>query len=184
MASILVPLAAGVEELEAVTVIDLLVRAGVKVTTAGLADGAVRASRGVTLIPDCSLDEALAHEYDMVVLPGGQAGADHLAADPRIILLLQQMKQQGLYIAAICAAPQVLAAAGVLEGRSATSYPGVLEALQLPNTRIRRETVVCDGHIITSRGPATAIEFALTLIELLVGETKRQQVAQQLLCNP
>ena len=127
MASVLVPLAQGCEELEAVTVVDLLRRAGIEVVTAGLDDKPVRASRAMVLVPDTTLDEALKQKYDMVVLPGGLPGADHLDADARIHGLLKEMCETDRYTAAICAAPKVLAGMGLLDGRRATGFPGILE---------------------------------------------------------
>ncbi|MEW8382911.1 MAG: DJ-1/PfpI family protein, partial [Candidatus Thiodiazotropha taylori] len=100
MARVLVPLAQGCEELEAVTITDLLTRAGVTVVTAGLDENPVKASRGVTLLPDTTLDDVNADEFDMVVLPGGLPGADYLDADPRIHAILKQLHQQGKYTAA------------------------------------------------------------------------------------
>ncbi len=181
MASVLVPIAPGCEELEAVTIIDLLVRAGVEVVTAGLATGPVTASRGVVLLPQMDLDKALQREYDMVVLPGGLPGATNLDADPRIHTLLNKMANGGQYIAAICAAPRVLGNAGLLDGKRATSYPGHVDKMDLPNTEYREEPVVQDGKVITSRGPGTAMDFALTLIEILVNKEKRDQVEAGLL---
>lgn len=180
MANVLIPLAQGCEELEAVTIIDLLRRAGIEVVSAGLDEQPVRASRGVILIPDTSLDEALQQDYDMVVLPGGLPGADHLDQDQRIRHLLQTMADNNKYTAAICAAPKVLANAGLLEGKLATSYPGVLEKLTLANTTLTTNPVVVDDKIITSRGPGTAMDFTLTLIELLVGAQKRHEVENAL----
>ncbi|MCB1819418.1 MAG: DJ-1/PfpI family protein, partial [Gammaproteobacteria bacterium] len=127
MARVLVPLANGCEELEAVTIIDLLRRAGIEVVVAGLADGPVTASRGVVLLPDCSLDAVIDDDFDMIALPGGLPGADHLDADPRIHTLLQRMAEQGRFTAAICAAPKVLLSAGLLDGHRATAYPGVID---------------------------------------------------------
>ncbi len=177
MPTVLVPLAQGCEELEAVTIIDLLRRAGIQVISAGLDEQPVTASRGVVLIPDMTLDQAIQqYSFDMVALPGGLPGADHLNQDPRIQKLLKDMHQQGKYTAAICAAPKVLATAGLLENRTTTSYPGVLESLTLPTTRITNESVVKDGFIITSRGPGTAMDFALTLIETLMGPSVRKNV--------
>ncbi|MCB1787020.1 MAG: DJ-1/PfpI family protein [Chromatiaceae bacterium] len=181
MARVLVPLANGCEELEAVTVIDLLRRAGIEVVTAGLGDGVVTASRGVVLLPDCSLDEVLDQEFDMVVLPGGQPGADHLDADPRIHALLQRMAEQDRYTAAICAAPKVLLSAGLLDGRRATAYPGAIDGRLAPSSRLLADSVVTDGKVVTSRGPGTAMDFALTLIEHLLGAAKRQQVEEPLM---
>lgn len=175
MASVLVPLAAGCEEIEAVTVVDLLRRAGIEVVTAGLAPGPVHASRGVVLVPDALLDDVLDRAFDMVVLPGGMPGSAHLRDDPRIMALLRSMAAEGRWTAAICAAPMALLAASVLEGKRATSFPGVLD--QLPGTHIySSEPVVVDGRVVTSRGPGTAMDFALTLVELLAGKTKRNQV--------
>lgn len=173
-ARVLVPLAQGCEELEAVTIIDLLRRAGVEVTVAGLDDQPVVASRGTRLIPDCDLDQALDGDYDMVVLPGGLPGADHLEEDRRLGELLQRMNHSGRFIGAICAAPKVLAASGILNDRQATAYPGVLEACG--HSDISGKAVVRDGHVVTSRGPGTAMDFALALIELLCGAERRGAV--------
>jgi 4-methyl-5(b-hydroxyethyl)-thiazole monophosphate biosynthesis len=180
MPTVLVPLAQGCEELEAVTVIDLLRRAGATVVTAGLDRQPVRASRGVVLVPDTDLDTALAGDFDMVVLPGGLPGADHLDADPRVRELLRRMADSGRFTAAICAAPKVLASAGLLAGRRATGYPGVLDALSLPDTTVLPHPVVRDGTVITSRGPGTAMDFALELIETLMGREKRDEVEAKL----
>lgn len=180
MASVLVPLAHGCEELEAVTVIDLLRRAGIEVVSAGLEEGPVQASRGVVLVPDTTLEEALRREFDMVVLPGGGPGSDRLNEDPRILGLLKRMADAGKYTAAICAAPKVLATAGLLEGRRATSFPGVLDRMAPPGVTVVEDSVVCDGKVITSRGPGTAMDFALTLIEILEGREKRDEVERGL----
>ena len=146
MASVLVPLAPGCEELEAVTVVDLLRRAGIEVVTAGLDAQPVKASRGMTLLPDMTLEMALQQRFDMVVLPGGQPGADHLRDDPRVINLLQEMAASGGYTAAICAAPRVLAHAGLLDGKRATSYPGALEIEDVPGIEYLETAVVTDGR--------------------------------------
>ncbi|MDH5436746.1 MAG: DJ-1/PfpI family protein [Gammaproteobacteria bacterium] len=176
MASVLVPLAQGCEELEAVTVIDIMRRAGIDVTTAGLDDQLVKASRGVVLVPDTTLEKALNKEYDMIVLPGGLPGADHLNNDQRIHILLKKMASNNKYTAAICAAPKILASAGLLSGKQATSFPGVLEALNLADVTLSQQSVVTDGKVVTSRGPGTAMDFALDLTEKLVGKQKRDQV--------
>ena len=175
MAKVLVPLAQGCEELEAVTIIDILRRAGIDVVAAGLAAGPVRASRGTVLLPDTTLDEVQQQSFDMVVLPGGMPGSEHLKNDARLIALLQRTAAAGKHVAAICAAPMALHAAGLLQDKQATSYPGVLD--QLPGThRYSLDAVVTDGKVVTSRGPGTAMDFALTLVELLVGKPKREQV--------
>ncbi|WP_428606425.1 DJ-1 family glyoxalase III [Sedimenticola sp.] len=176
MARILVPLAQGCEELEAVTIIDLLRRAGQEVISAGLAPGEVTASRGVVLHPDVLLDDVLDQPFDMVALPGGLPGADHLDQDPRIAALLQRVAAEQGYTAAICAAPKVLASAGLLKGRQATAYPGVLEKMPHAEVTLASASVVRDGRMITSRGPGTAMDFALELIEVLAGREKRDEV--------
>ena len=176
MPKVLVPLAQGCEELEAVTIIDLLRRAGIEVTTAGLDNEPVTASRGVRLLPDTDLDMLSDDSFDLIVLPGGLPGADHLASDPRIIALLQRQADENGKIAAICAAPKVLAAAALLDNRSATAYPGTLEKLGLTNTEIKSCAVHTDVNITTSRGPGTAMDFALNLIEQLSGREKRDEV--------
>lgn len=180
MARVLVPLANGCEELEAVTVIDLLRRAGVDVVTAGLADGPVTASRGVVLLPDRSLDEVLGESFDMIVLPGGLPGAERLDADPRIHGLLQRMADEGCYTAAICAAPKVLLNAGLLDQRRATAYPGIIDGSAAGTAMLTEDSVVVDGKVVTSRGPGTAMDFALMLIEQLLGADKRQEVESPL----
>lgn len=177
---VLTILADGCEELEAVSVIDILRRAGVEVVVAGLDNNPVRCSRGTRIIPDTGLEDIESPDadmpiYEMVVLPGGMPGAQHLRNDERVIRLLQQMEKHNKYIAAICAAPMVLHAAGLLENKSATSFPGVLD--KLPGShRYTTNPVVVDGRIITSRGPGTAMDFALTLVELLCGKAKRLEV--------
>lgn len=181
MAKVLVPLAQGCEELEAVTIIDLLVRAHIDVVTASL-DGnrMIRCSRGVVVQAQKTLDDVLQQSYDLVVLPGGLAGADNLAKDRRIITLLQRTVDQGQMVAAICAAPKVLRAAGLLEGLAVTSYPGVLDDSIPVGMSYFDQAIVDAGLIITSRGPGTAMDFALHLIERLKGYEVRQQVEKAL----
>ncbi|NJN48401.1 MAG: DJ-1/PfpI family protein [Candidatus Competibacteraceae bacterium] len=174
MPNVLVPLAQGCEELEAVTIIDLLRRAEVEVVAAGLETGPVTASRQVVLIPDVLLDDVMERDFDMIVLPGGLGGAQRLEADERVTRLLQRMAAAGRYTTAICAAPKVLAAAGLLEGRQATAYPGALD--NSIGVQVSTAAVVQDGQVITSRGPGTALSFALTLIEVLCGRERRDQV--------
>jgi len=152
------------------------VRAGVEVVTAGLDADPVTASRGVVLVPSTTLDAVLNEPFDMIVLPGGGPGAERLDHDQRIHTLLQKMAAEDRYTAAICAAPKVLANAGLLKGKRATSYPGFVDKMNLPDTTYLSETVVQDGKVITSRGPGTAMDFALYLIEVLVGKHKRDEV--------
>lgn len=180
MARVLVPLAQGCEELEAVTITDLLTRGGVEVVTAGLDSRPVKASRGMTLLPETTIDAVMEQDFDMIVLPGGLPGADHLNDDPRIHRILKRLSAEGKYTAAICAAPKVLATAGLLDGRKATSYPGALAGMDLPRVDLQLERVVRDDKVITSQGPGTAMDFALELVELLAGKTKRDEVEKGL----
>ena len=174
MATVLVPLARGCEELEAVTIIDLLRRADITVVVAGLEAGPITASRGVLLVPETTLDEVSDGDFDMVVLPGGLGGAQRLEADQRIATLLRRMAEQGRYVAAICAAPRVLASAGLLKNREVTAYPGILDGQA--DIRLSSAAVVRDGTFITSRGPGTAMDFALALVEILCGRERRDTV--------
>jgi len=174
------PLAEGFEEIEAVTVIDLMRRAGIEVHTASLDGPRVTGSHGITVQADIALDAAVTGKYDMIVLPGGMPGAEHLKNDARIISLLRRFAAEGRYTAAICAAPSVLAHAGLLEERAATSFPGFLNAKSAPGIRLSEEPVVIDGKVATSRGPGTALAFGLALIELLEGDAAMQRVRQRL----
>jgi 4-methyl-5(b-hydroxyethyl)-thiazole monophosphate biosynthesis len=110
----------------------------------------------------------------LIALPGGQPGTKNLAQDERIIAVLQRMAHEGKYVTAICAAPSVLAAAGLLDGRRATSFPGALDAF--PQVQKQDAAIVEDGNIITSRGPGTAMDFALILIERLTSHEQRAKV--------
>lgn len=180
MPRVLVPLAQGCEELEAVTIIDLLRRAEIEVVTASLDEKPVLASRGVVLIADCSLEQVMDEEFDMMVLPGGGEGTENLNNDPRIHTLLKKLHAAGKYTAAICAAPKVLATAGLLENKQATSYPTVLTEMQLPTLHFIDAPIVRDDKVITSRGPGTAMDFSLSLIEILVGKVRRDKVEAEL----
>lgn len=180
MSRVLVPLAEGFEEIEAVTVIDLLRRAGIEVVTAGLAPGEVTGSHGISIAADTDLASVLEEPFDMVALPGGMPGATNLAADARLLSLLRRSAESGQFTAAICAAPSVLAKAGLLAGKRATSFPGFLTADTSPGTLLLEDAVVEDGKVITSRGPGTAMDFALALIERLEGISVRQAVEARL----
>lgn len=177
MPHVLVPLADGCEEIETITIIDLLRRADIEVTTAALQGTDVTGSHGIRIGADAQLADVLGHDFDMVVLPGGLPGATHLEADQRLRELLRTMAGAGKSTAAICAAPRVLAAAGLLDGRRATSFPGFLDGYDVD---YRDDAVVEDGNLITSRGPGTAMDFALALIARLRGKAVRDEVEAKL----
>ncbi len=178
---ILVPLAQGCEELEAVTITDLLTRAGFEVVTAGLDDQPVTASRGMVLVPSTTMQAIMSDDFDMMVLPGGLPGADHLRDNSLVQEKIKALAAQEKYIGAICAAPQALASAGLLDNKTATGYPGVLDKLSITGMQLSESPVVIDGNVITSRGPGTAMDFALDLIEIIAGPEKRNQVEQPLM---
>lgn len=180
MPKVLVILAQGCEELEAITITDLFVRAGIHVTTAGLDDKPVKASRGTCIIPDTNIDTVMNNIYDLVALPGGLPGANYLCDDSRVQNILKKHAANNKYIAAICAAPKALARAGLLENKTVTAYPGTLTSLNLLSTTIKETAIEIDDKIITSRGPGTTMDFALTLIEILQGKEKRDEVDNQL----
>lgn len=178
-ASVLVPLAEGFEELETVSLVDLLRRAGLQVSIAALGQLQVTGSHGIRITADCLLAQVLTETFDLIVLPGGPASTV-LRDDPRLIELLQRQYQQQRFIGAICAAPMVLAKAGLLQNHRATSYPGVLDPADPANGLQTDQAIEQDGLILTSRGPGTALDFSLVLIELLCGASRRQQVEQAL----
>jgi 4-methyl-5(b-hydroxyethyl)-thiazole monophosphate biosynthesis len=182
MASILVLLAEGFEELEAVTVVDVLRRAEIKVTMAGLKAGPVKSARGVRIVPDTTIDEVNPDHYDMVVLPGGQPGTDNLVADQRVREILVGMQEKDKYTAAICAAPYVLSEVGILAYKCATSYPSFQPKLKAKEV-LSGEKVVVDGKVVTSQGPGTAIAFALKLVELFKGKDKAEEIQKAMLVN-
>jgi 4-methyl-5(b-hydroxyethyl)-thiazole monophosphate biosynthesis len=177
---VLVAIADGSEELEAVTIIDVLVRAGADVTVASVGEMQITASRGVKIVADALIGDCKGQEYDLIVLPGGIPGAEHLRDCSELIEMLKRQRQANRFYAAICASPaMVLQHHGLLEGRKATCYPS--PDLNLPDRQDAK--VVVDGSCVTSQGPATALEFALKLVELLFGEEKSHQVAQAMLVN-
>lgn len=172
----LVLLAPGAEEIETVTVVDVLRRAEIEVVLAGLrGPGPVRCSRGVVLVPDAALD-AVTGPFDAVVVPGGRGGTDALAADARVLRLLREQAAAGRLVAALCAGPEVLAAAGLAAGRRLTSHPSSRAVLEGETTYVD-EPVVVDGALVTSRGPGTALAFALALVAELLGPERAASVA-------
>lgn len=174
MKKVLVPLAPGFEEIETITVVDILRRAGARVTLAGACDGPIEGSRGVKVYPDCLLDSVSGEDFEMIVLPGGQPGTANLQKSEKTLALLKKMQEDRKKIAAICAAPLVLQTAGLLKGRTATSHPAVQDKLE--GVSYRDDRVVVDGNMITSRGPGTAMEFAFKLVEILFDKQRVETV--------
>lgn len=169
-------LAEGFEEIEAVTVLDVLRRAGVAVTAAALSGLHVRGAHEIVMQADVSLDDVEALDFDALILPGGQPGSTNLQKDARVLALVRRFVNNQKLTAAICAAPTVLETAGVLSGRRATCYPGY----ELPSARFEQSSVVEDGCIVTSRGAGTAFEFAFALVRRLCGapmvDTQREKL--------
>jgi 4-methyl-5(b-hydroxyethyl)-thiazole monophosphate biosynthesis len=175
-AQVLVPVADGSEEIEAVTIIDVLRRAGADVTVASVDGLQITASRGVKLVADCLIGDCRERDYDLVVLPGGMPGAEHLRDNEILKAILLRQNGAGLLLGAICAAPAVvLESHGLLRNRKATCHPGHVRHLLDPSAADR--PVVVDGNCVTSRGPGTAMAFALKLVEMLFGREKMKAVA-------
>lgn len=172
---VLVPISTGFEEIEALTVVDILNRAGASVVLAGLIPGPVTGRSKITVVPDMDLDAALEKgPYDMVVLPGGLPNAYTLRDDPRIIALVRQTAAENHQVAAICAAPAVLEKAGLLNGICATGHPSCEE--DLVSAVYSQDRVVRVGNVTTSRSAGTAMEFAFSLVRTLFGEEKVGEV--------
>lgn len=182
MIRVLLPLATGFEEIEAVTVIDVLRRADLEVTVAGLTPGVLTGSRGIKVEPDTTLDQIDSSGFDVLVLPGGLGGAEAMMADERVLALVRAQRAAGRTTAAICAAPMVLAAAGVEEGLEVTSHPSVRDRLGRASVRATPR-VVRSGDVVTSQGPGTAMEFALALVEDLRGSEVRDALADSMVVS-
>jgi DJ-1 family protein len=178
---VLIPLADGVEELEAVTLIDVLRRGGIDVVSVALgSELAVRGSRGVTLLADALWETLDIDSFDAITLPGGGEGTENLSDDPRIIETVQEFDNAGKFVTAICAAPTVLAQADILGDRRATCYPACAEIL---GESYDDAPVIADGNIITSQGPGTAMLFALVLVRHFAGDETAHSVASGLLAS-
>ncbi len=179
MPKVVVPLADGFEEIEAMTIIDVLRRAGIEVTAAGLHSGPIEGAHRVRVVADAAIDTITSDDFDMIVLPGGQPGSDNLNANEMVRSLIRDFVGKGKLTGAICAAPYVLASAGILEGKKATSFPSY--SGKLSGAIYQEKTVVEDGNIMTSRGPGTAACFALAIVERLVGKEKAKSIREAML---
>ena len=176
MKKILIPLADGFEEIEAIAVVDVLRRAGFDVVTTGLPSSIVEGAHGVKLIADKKIDNVNLDEFDALILPGGNPGYKNLGKSKIIMDAIESFEEKGKLVAAICAAPTLLAKAGILKDRRATAYPGLERELPRP----RDGNVVYDENVITSKGPGTAIEFALKIVEVLGGKGKADELKRRL----
>lgn len=178
--TVLVPIADGCEEIETACIVDVLRRAEADVTIASVGKLQITASRGMKFVADKLISECVNDTYDLVVLPGGMPGAEHLRDSADLVKILKRQQQDGKLYAAICASPAVvLHHHGLLANRKATAYPGCTDHFE--NTEAINSRVVADKNCITSRGPGTAMEFALKLAEILCGEKKAADVAQSML---
>ncbi|MEI0562329.1 DJ-1/PfpI family protein [Brachyspira pilosicoli] len=168
---VLVPLAEGFEEVEAVTIIDILRRANIEVTTASLTDNLeVKGSHGIVLKADTILDKIINEDFDAIALPGGMGGMNNLKNDKRIISKLQKMYEAKKLVSAICASPIVLGEASVIKGKY-TCYPSC-EIMVKGGEYVEKDLVVINDNVITSKGPATTVFFALELVKYLLGNNE------------
>lgn len=179
MTRVLVPVADGSEEIETVTIVDVLRRAGADVTLASVTpDLLVHASRGVQLKADCPIEDCLDTEWDLIALPGGMPGAEHLGGCAPLLQLLAAQLKNDRWVGAICAAPAVvLSRNGLITDYEATCHKNFLADLY-QQARAASEAPVCvDRKLVTSQAPGTAMAFALQLVECLFGAEKRGEVA-------
>lgn len=176
----LVPLAEGCEEIEAVTIIDVLRRAEVKVTVAGVGSLSVKGAHGIRFEAAALISKCLKKEFDLIALPGGMPGAENLRDNKELITLLRKQQQANKLYAAICASPAVvLQHHGLIANRRITCHPDFLD--MLPQSQVVEMSTVSDHGCITSCGPGTAMEFALTLVKELCGEEVARAIAMPMI---
>ncbi|MCR5089477.1 MAG: DJ-1/PfpI family protein [Oscillospiraceae bacterium] len=179
MKKLLLLLAEGFEEIEALTAADLLRRAGMTCELCATGSSlSVRGAHGISVNADLIFHHADPGAYDGVILPGGTPGTRHLSENNDVIGLLQKYSSEGKLTAAICAAPTVLATAGLLNGKNAVCYPGMEKQLSAAN--VMKEPAVTDGTVITGRGVGTAISFALEIVRYYNGEAASQKLAKEI----
>jgi len=176
MKKVLIALAEGFDEIEALATADVLQRAGIEVVLAGIPGTMIKGRSGIKVVADKRIDEINSSEFDCLVLPGGNPGYINLGKSKRIIEIINEFDRQKKQIAAICGAPSILAKAGILDDRRATIFPGMEREVPRPRTG----KVIVDGHIITSQGPGTAIDFALEIVKSLVGKAQAEEVKRQI----
>lgn len=179
MKSILIPIADGSEEIETVTLVNILRRAGFEVTVASISKQAICGARKINLIADQLLSDCQTRSFDGIFLPGGMPGASNLSQSSLLISMLQKQAASKNYYGAICASPAiVLAKHGLLSGKKATCYPGFESGL--PDTSMAGQRVVVDGNCITAQSPGSAMEFALKIIAVMDSESASQKIKQDL----
>ncbi|MCK8817261.1 DJ-1/PfpI family protein [Natroniella sulfidigena] len=181
MSKIVIPLAEGFEEIEAVTSIDVLRRAEIEVVTVSLGDLKVTGANEITIEADQSIDQITSTDLTGIILPGGMPGAVNLREDERVINLIQELADDNKLIAAICAAPIVLEEAGVLKDKEATSYPGFKPRMK--SCKYQEDRVVIDDNLITGRGPGVALEFVLTIVKYLANQDAALELKEAMLTN-
>ncbi|NLW52768.1 MAG: DJ-1/PfpI family protein [Tissierellia bacterium] len=173
----------GFEEIEALTIVDYLRRADIDVTTVSVEDTLeVQGGHNIKVLADMMLDDLKVENIDLIFVPGGMPAAEDLSNDSRVTELISSVDKNGRVVASICAGPMVLEKAGVLKGKSATSYPGFDTKLESLDNYLE-DLVVVDENIITSRGPSTAVYLALKLIELLKGSEKKDEIKKNILLD-
>ena len=180
MKKVFIHFADGFEEVEAITPVDVLRRAGCEVTIVSVTGKkGVTSTRGVSIMADALFEDVDYAKADLILLPGGQPGSDNLNRHEGLKKQIRSFHNQGRMIAAICAAPLVLGSAGILKGRKATCYPGC-ESL-LTGATCTGNAVEIDGNIITGKGPGLAMKFSLTLVEQLIGKAKADEVRRAMI---
>ncbi len=181
MVKVLVPIANGTEEMEAVIIIDMLRRAGIKVTVAAVED-IVTCSKGVKILPDSDIESLVDEKFDAIILPGGLPGTNNLSENPTLIGILREHKKEGKILGAICAAPTILSDHKLISlENKITSHPSV--AKNLANYDYSEDKVVFDDNVITSRGAGTAFEFSLEIIGKLIGIDKAEEIKKAIVLN-
>lgn len=174
---VLLPLAEGFEEIEAIVVVDVLRRAGVKVELVGIEDNVIRGRNKVSILAEKLINEVKPEDYDGIVLPGGNPGYKNLEKCERLVGMIKKLASEGKVVAAICSSPLILARIGLLKDRKATAYPGLERELPKPS----QADVVIDGNIITSKGPGTALNFALEIVKVLLGSEREAELRKALI---
>ena len=179
MPKMLVPLAEGFEEIEAITIIDVCRRGDIDVTVAGVTGMTIKGGQGIEVAADCLIDSVDINSYDMITLPGGLGGTMVLSESENVQSILKQMKEQNKYIGAICAAPLALHTADVLN-KDFTCYPNIENQIRIDGYHQDQPTII-DGKVMTSRGVGTAIDFALKIVRQLKGESSFTALKESIL---